>query len=724
MSSAKPNCPVRLCSELMARQINKSTARYFWLLLISIVLLTLLASPLTAQPVPAEYAPSRECNQGTRSNGYVSGNYIYRATDEPYSPGYQDIDALRRIYGPGTELADWVDLRQSLTSDSEVSRFVRDVGIPLQATNGFCGNILVTYDGQTHTQDRRNLLAYHRGVRPRDWAILDTIGTDQLHLGRWNHFGRILIRARVGAPSPPAREESAGLGPDLQRLGTSFDCARDTAPMIAMVCSNEELRRADIEQLQRYYAFRHAAPDQQQDARARFIAAIRQVRAECDSQAQQRMAVCVSRHLVALREAWMVSIRATRNQAAMEEAGLSTDQLLSLQSALRNRGYLPPSSTIDGVFGTGTRNAITRFQTDRGIQATGFATQETIAAIQGGSAPMAASLSDSPALADASWFVGTPAGTCEAVPPPAQRVQALRAAGDRGARAIPYRPPGAADDSEPTRFTIQSTNGAAVVYYRTLPDCVVDRGQMAGAPASPSAPPAVPRQPPQTAAVPPPPVGPPPFMSPCIAMPRATGGANVGRGAMPPDPEIARQECLRDNQARQEQYNQQVAARQRWEAQERARREEIERPAREAREAQERAARQQQQAQLQARNQAVASICGTRPVAGISDIVEGNPFTIEGRCFQKNVLEVAQVARWLSANRALVEMESLTSRGKFFVLDSDSAIDPATLGFGLDGIFNPSAGQQYVLVGMRPVTFDMRGGGTQEVPRVRVQRLP
>lgn len=192
---------------------------------------------------------------------------------------------------------------------------------------------------------------------------------------------------------------------------------------------------------------------------------------------------------------------------------------------------------------------------------------------------------------------------------------------------------------------------------------------------------------------------------------------------MPPDPEIERQACLRENQARQDEYNRQVAARQQWEAEERARREELERPAREAREAQERAARHQQLAQQQARNQAVASICGTRPAAGISAIVEGNPFGIEGRCFQRGALEAAQVVRWLSANSALVEVGSLVSRGKFFMLESASPIDPDALGFGAAALFNPLAGEQYVLVGMRPVTFEQRGGGTLEVPRVRLQRL-
>jgi hypothetical protein len=183
------------------------------------------------------------------------------------------------------------------------------------------------------------------------------------------------------------------------------------------------------------------------------------------------------------------------------------------------------------------------------------------------------------------------------------------------------------------------------------------------------------------------------------------------------------EECERQNQALREQYNRQVAARQQWEVRERSRREEAERPAREAREAQERAAREQQQAQLQARNQAVAGVCGSRRLAALSDVVAGNPFAIEGRCFQKNIIEVVVISRWLSANSALVEIESLVTRGKFFVIESDSTIDPAALGFGVAGLFNPQAAEGFVFVGMAPVRFDMRGGGTQEIPRVRVQRI-
>lgn len=72
----------------------------------------------------------------------------------------------------------------------------------------------------------------------------------------------------------------------------------------------------------------------------------------------------------------------------------------------------------------------------------------------------------------ASWFMASPEGNgCRSVQTPSERVLALRAAGDRGARALPYRPPGAATDSEPTRFSVRTGAGDIETFFRTRADC-------------------------------------------------------------------------------------------------------------------------------------------------------------------------------------------------------------------------------------------------------------
>lgn len=83
-----------------------------------------------------------------------------------------------------------------------------------------------------------------------------------------------------------------------------------------------------------------------------------------------------------------------------------------------------------------------------------------------------------PAMAQDStrWFMAE-AGTCREVQTPSERVQSLRRAGERAARAIPYRPEGAAADSEPTRFTVQRGSGQQEIFFRFREDCLAGRGQ-------------------------------------------------------------------------------------------------------------------------------------------------------------------------------------------------------------------------------------------------------
>ena len=50
----------------------------------------------------------------------------------------------------------------------------------------------------------------------------------------------------------------------------------------------------------------------------------------------------------------------------------SLEQHIALQGALKATGFLDPQATADGIYGTGTRDAITRLQQARGLPATGF----------------------------------------------------------------------------------------------------------------------------------------------------------------------------------------------------------------------------------------------------------------------------------------------------------------------------------------------------------------
>lgn len=75
-----------------------------------------------------------------------------------------------------------------------------------------------------------------------------------------------------------------------------------------------------------------------------------------------------------------------------------------------------------------------------------------------------------PSSGSAPWFVAE-AGACREVQTPSERVQALRRAGERAARAIPFQPPGSAEGSEPTRFTIERSDGTSEVFFRERANC-------------------------------------------------------------------------------------------------------------------------------------------------------------------------------------------------------------------------------------------------------------
>lgn len=166
------------------------------------------------------------------------------------------------------------------------------------------------------------------------------------------------------------------------QLGTSFDCARDTSPSAILVCNTDQARRADLDQLQKYYTLRHVAPAAQSRFRDQIVNSIIALREECNRQAPEKVSMCVTGHLTTLRQNWIGAIIASGNQEAIEESQLPVDQLLRAQLSLQQAGYLPANARIDGLFGGGTRGAVSRFQSDRGIQPSGFVSVATQRALQ------------------------------------------------------------------------------------------------------------------------------------------------------------------------------------------------------------------------------------------------------------------------------------------------------------------------------------------------------
>jgi hypothetical protein len=97
-------------------------------------------------------------------------------------------------YLNNAELADWDDLKAILVNEDEIRKFIQDTGIRLQSTNYNCDNILVSRSGGETVQGLHYHLARHDGKIPPDWSVLDSIGSNDIDLGRWRHSGQALLK--------------------------------------------------------------------------------------------------------------------------------------------------------------------------------------------------------------------------------------------------------------------------------------------------------------------------------------------------------------------------------------------------------------------------------------------------------------------------------------------------------------------------------------------------
>jgi hypothetical protein len=169
------------------------------------------------------------------------------------------------------------------------------------------------------------------------------------------------------------------------QMGTSFDCSRIGQNVPSLVCQTPELRLADLQQMQTYYTLRHALPERQQELRNQFVARIQALVRECstdDVRLGGSQSACVARELADIQNFWLQQVQQTANPSALEETRQTVAALEEAQRALRLRGFLPADAVLDGVYGSGTRQAISRFQTERGIPANGFLTSATAIALR------------------------------------------------------------------------------------------------------------------------------------------------------------------------------------------------------------------------------------------------------------------------------------------------------------------------------------------------------
>lgn len=233
---------------------------------------------------------------------------------------------------------------------------------------------------------------------------------------------------------------------------TSFDCSRAGAgqSVPALVCQTPELQTADLRQMQAYYTLRHAQPARQQELRNQFTSRIQALVRDCSTEqvrASGSQPTCVTQAFGNLGDFWIQQLQQTGNAAALEEARQPVEQFVGAQRALRERGFLPDSAVLDGVYGSGTRDAVARFQAERGISSNGFLTGATLAALGGSSG----SRTSAPAAQASSPRGGTSSRGGPADQQPAQTAQLSSADQQnrlRSARQVAANLKGIADAAE------------------------------------------------------------------------------------------------------------------------------------------------------------------------------------------------------------------------------------------------------------------------------------
>ena len=154
--------------------------------------------PQAAGQAAAAKVANGQCPRSDPASGYVSGNVVFRLSNDVFPPSPSLAKEIHDRYGANVDLADWDDLKARLLNEADVRKFIQDTGIQLQSTNYDCDNILVSRAGGETVQGLHYHLARHDGKVPPNWSVLDSIGSNDIHLGRWNHSGQALLKMPQG----------------------------------------------------------------------------------------------------------------------------------------------------------------------------------------------------------------------------------------------------------------------------------------------------------------------------------------------------------------------------------------------------------------------------------------------------------------------------------------------------------------------------------------------
>jgi hypothetical protein len=160
-----------------------------------------------------------------------------------------------------------------------------------------------------------------------------------------------------------------------EQIGPSFDCYAAQQPLAQMLCADPELARTDLLFAQAYFALLkqvgEAGKRELKEEDLRFLEAVqRQCGIPQSGQAVPQSEAarnCVKKAYEAQRTVWALRL----TPPFSEEANRPIEQHVTLQRALQKLGFLPTDAVMDGVYGAGTREAISQWQRSQTRNATG-----------------------------------------------------------------------------------------------------------------------------------------------------------------------------------------------------------------------------------------------------------------------------------------------------------------------------------------------------------------
>ena len=169
----------------------------------------------------------------------------------------------------------------------------------------------------------------------------------------------------------------------ISRVGPSFDCAKAEAPLLKIICADDDLSRSNLEMMQPLYVLRQLAASKV-DLDTLVVDAHNATETMADhcgidnfDTVPATVKACYNAAFKKQRADWMARLQGD----GLEEASRNIEHHILLQAKLQSLGYIPATAKIDGVYGTDTRAAIVNWQTASSLPPTGLLSNSQVSVL-------------------------------------------------------------------------------------------------------------------------------------------------------------------------------------------------------------------------------------------------------------------------------------------------------------------------------------------------------